>query len=140
MRSLAKRLGFSAFAAFTALATAGAASDTRAPELSAEVACRAEPSTRRVLCALALAAEVGRRVTWADAVVLAAPAASPPLRARVTSRRDAPDKLVVSFVLGEAAGRVELLARAVDCPVTGDGACRATTLPLAVELPALSTP
>lgn len=140
MPAVAKRLAPCAFLAFATLATSGAASDQPPPELSAEVACRAEANTRRVLCALSLSAEAGRRVTWSDAVVLASPVASPPLRARVTSRPDAPDKLIVSFVLGEAPGRVELLARAVDCPVTGDGACRATMLPLEVALPALTTP
>lgn len=139
MRGVARRyLGLAAFAALTTFAPAGVAAF--APELSAEVACRAEPNTRRVLCALALAAAAERRVTWADALVLRAPAASPPLRARVASRRDAPDKLVLSFVLGEAPGKVELLARAVHCPALFDGACRAATLPLEVELPALVTP
>lgn len=137
MRAAAKQL---VLAAFATLAAPAAAADALAPELFAEIACRAEPNTRRVLCALVLSAESGRRVTWADAVVLAAPEASPPLRARVTSRRDAPEKLVVSFVLGAASGKVQLRARAVDCPMTGDGACRATTLPLEVELPALATP
>jgi hypothetical protein len=79
-------------------------------------------------------------VVWADVVVLDAPAGSPPLRSRVAARRETPDRLVVSFVLGDAAGRVELLARAVACPPTGTGACRAATLPLEADLPVLASP
>lgn len=129
-------------ASFAGVAVAGVASAAGAAsaELSAEISCRAEPNTRRVLCSLTLVPEAGRRVAWADAVVLEAPPASPPLRARVASRRDTPDRLVVSFVLADAAGRVELLARAVACPVTGRGACQAATLPLEVELPVLASP
>lgn len=121
------------------LAPAAFANAPRA-ELSAEIACRAEPSARRVLCSLTLVPEPGRKVAWADALVLTAPPASPPLRARVASRRDTPDRLVVSFVLGDAAGRAELLARAVACPVTESGTCRALTLPLELDLPVLASP
>jgi hypothetical protein len=123
-----------------ALAAFAPAAEASAAELSAEVSCRAEPNTRRVLCSLSLVPEPGRRVVWSDALVLRAPPASPPLRARVTSRRDSPERLIVSFVLGDAAGRVELLARAVACPLTESGTCRAVTLPLSVELPVLASP
>lgn len=130
-----------ALASFATLSVAGVAFATGTPaELSAEVACRAEPSARRVLCSVTLAPEAGRRLAWADALVLEAPAASPPLRARVASRRDAPQRLVVSFVLGEATGHAKLLARAVACPLVEGGACRTATLPLEVELPVLASP
>jgi hypothetical protein len=112
-----------------------------APELHAQIVCRAEPSTRRVMCNVTLAAEPSRRLAWSDALVLEAPAASPPLRARVPSRSDSPERIVVSFVLGEAGGSVQLLARAVDCPIAPVvGACRSLTRALSVELPALASP
>jgi hypothetical protein len=111
------------------------------PELQAEIACRAEPSTRRVMCNVTLAAEPSRRLAWSDALVLEAPAASPPLRARVPSRSDSPERIVLSFVLGDVSGNVQLLARAVDCPVApAGGACRSLTRALSVGLPALASP
>jgi hypothetical protein len=93
------------------------------------------------MCNVTLGAQPSRRLTWSDALVLEAPPASPPLRARVPSRSDSPERIVVSFVLGEASGSVQLLVRAVDCPAApGAGACRSLTRALSVELPALASP
>jgi hypothetical protein len=131
---------FALFALF-ALVSLESSAAPEAPELQAEIGCRAEPSTRRVMCNVTLAAAPSRRLAWSDALVLEAPDASPPLRARVPSRSDSPERIVVSFVLGEAGGSVELLARAVDCPVAPvAGACRSLTRALSVELPALASP
>jgi hypothetical protein len=96
------------------------------PRLAASMDCRTEPGSGRLLCTLALVADAGRSLTWSDALVVAAPPAAQPLRARVSSASSEPGRIVIGFVLGSAAGGpIEVLARAVSCPKPGRaGACR----------------
>ncbi len=91
----------------------------------ASMTCRVEAGSGRLLCTVSLRAPAERRVTWSDALVVAAPSAARPLRSRVTSQGGRPDQVVLAFVLGSGeGGRIEVLARAVTCPAEPrEGAC-----------------
>ncbi|HEX5098505.1 MAG TPA: hypothetical protein VFV94_03355 [Polyangiaceae bacterium] len=92
---------------------------------AASMACRIEPGSGRLFCTVRIAAPEGRAVSWSDALVVAAPRAARALKSRVTSRSDRPGEVVLAFVLGSGeGGRIEVLARAVTCPVAPrSGAC-----------------
>lgn len=100
-----------------------------APKPAASMACRIEPGSGRLLCTVRFAAPEGRAVSWSDALVVAAPRAARALKSRVTSRSDRPGEVVLAFVLGGGeGGRIDVLARAVTCPVAPrSGACMPVT-------------
>jgi hypothetical protein len=91
--------------------------------------CRIEPGSGRLLCTVSFVAETGREVSWSDALVVAAPSAARALRSRVTSTSERPDQVLLAFVLGSGeGGRIDVLARAVTCPVAARaGACTPST-------------
>jgi hypothetical protein len=92
---------------------------------AASMACRIEPGSGRLFCTVRFLAPEGRAVSWSDALVVAAPRAARALKSRVTSRSDRPFEVVLAFVLGGGeGGRIDVLARAVTCPVAPrNGAC-----------------
>jgi hypothetical protein len=91
----------------------------------ASMSCRLEAGSGRLLCTVSFAEPPERRITWSDALVVAAPSAAKPLRNRVTSRSDHPDQVVLAFVIGRGeGGRIGVRARAVTCPQRpAGGAC-----------------
>jgi hypothetical protein len=81
--------------------------------------CRLESGTGRLLCTVMLAVPNERVLSWSDALVVSAPPAARPLRSRVASSSARPEQIVIGFVLGRGAGgRIEVVARAVTCPLT----------------------
>jgi hypothetical protein len=114
-----------AWALLAGLAAIGSARADE-PKLVASMNCGTEPGSGRLLCTLTLVADAARSLSWSDALVVAAPAAVQPLRARVTSASTEPGRIVIGFVLGSGpGGPIEVLARAVSCPKPGRaGACR----------------
>jgi hypothetical protein len=96
------------------------------PELAASMDCRTEPGSGRLLCTLMLVPDAAHSLSWSDALVVAAPPAAQPLRARVSSASAEPARIVIGFVLGSGpGGPIEVLARAVSCPKPGRaGVCR----------------
>ncbi len=102
------------------------------------MACAVEPGTGRLLCTVTVAAP-GRSLVWSDALVVAAPPGAAPLRARVTSARGSPGRILIGFVLSTGAGgRIDVLARAVTCPkAPAKGACRPVSRRVAYDLPEL---
>lgn len=107
------------------------------PELHAELTCRPEAAAGRVLCELKYSVSAGSRLTWADALVTAAPDFAKPLRSRVAPERFATPsvterKLSLAFVAARAGvGQVVVRARAVVC--RGQGA-RARCYPRSEEV------
>jgi len=92
-------------------------------ELGATMACQTEPGSGRLVCTVEFKAPAERRIAWCDALVVSAPPAATPLRARVRGTRT-PPRAVLGFVLGPGAGgRIEVLARAVACPEKPGEAC-----------------
>jgi hypothetical protein len=116
------RFAWALFASFTVMGSARADE----PKLAASMNCGTEPGSGRLLCTLTLVPDAGRSLSWSDALVVAAPPAVQPLRARVTSASTEPARIVIGFVLGSGpGGTIEVLARAVSCPTPGRaGACR----------------
>jgi hypothetical protein len=110
---------------FAMLASSPVPSSAQASE-RASMTCRVEAGSGRLLCTVSFSAPAESRVTWSDALVVAAPEAARPLRSRVTSQSGRPDQVVLAFVLGSGeGGRIEVLARAVTCPVgPREGACK----------------
>ena len=93
-------------------------------ELRGSMDCRAERETGRLVCSVELAAPAVEVLTWSDALVVSAPPAARPLRARVAGTGRPPRRIVLAFVLGPGVGgRIEVLARAVTCPTTETRAC-----------------
>jgi len=119
-------LGVFALAAPLFLTVTGRADE---PKRAATMACRIEPGSGRLFCTVRFAAPEGRAVSWSDALVVAAPRAARALKSRVTSRSDRPSEVVLAFVLGSGeGGRIDVLARAVTCPVAPrSGACTPLT-------------
>lgn len=120
-----------------------AASPAAASEPALEVAlsCRPEPAPGRVLCELNYRVGAEGRLTWADALVTAAPDFARPLRSRVAPERfgatsSAERRLTLAFVATRAGvGRVTVRARAVVCH--GEGAaerCRPRSAQVSAEL------
>ena len=118
--------------AASALAVAAEAEE---PRLRASMDCRSEPGSGRLLCTVALAASPGLALGWSDALVVSSPPSVQPLRARVTSASAEPQRIVVGFVLGSGpGGPIEVMARAVTCPVAGRaGACRPSSARVAFQ-------
>lgn len=93
-------------------------------ELRGSMDCRPERATGRLVCSVELAAPANEVLTWSDALVVSAPPAARPLRARVAGTGRPPRHIVLGFVLGPGAGgHIEVLARAVTCPSTETRAC-----------------
>jgi hypothetical protein len=93
-------------------------------ELRGGMDCRAERETGRLVCSVELEAPADEVLTWSDALVVSAPPAARPLRARVAGTGRPPRRIVLGFVLGPGAGgRIEVLARAVTCPTSETRAC-----------------
>jgi hypothetical protein len=110
---------------FAMLVSAPASSFAQARPL-ASMTCRVEAGSGRLLCTVSFTAPAEGRVAWSDALVVAAPQAARPLRSRVTSQSGRPDQVVLAFLLGSGqGGRIEVLARAVTCPVgPREAACK----------------
>lgn len=108
-----------------ALLVASAPAAAAEPPANASMSCRIEAGSGRLLCTVSFAPPAGRAVSWSDALVVEAPRAARALRSRVTSKSDRPSEVVLAFVLGSGeGGRIEVLARAVTCPVAPRaGAC-----------------
>jgi hypothetical protein len=99
--------------------------------------CRTEPGSGRLVCTVELEPPGGQRLTWSDALVVSAPAAATPLRSRVRGSGRPPRRIVLGFVLGSGAGgRIEVLARAVVCPVETTERCVSLSKPLGYEVEA----
>jgi hypothetical protein len=126
-------LGLVALAAL--LVTARRAAATEA-ELGAAMECRVEAGTGRLLCTVALEPPAGKTLSWSDAVVVSAPPSARPLRSRVASSAGHPERIVIGFVLGSGeGGRIEVVARAVSCPVSPRaGACTPSRRTVGYEL------
>jgi hypothetical protein len=93
-------------------------------ELRGSMNCRAERETGRLVCSVELEAPTNEVLTWSDALVVSAPPAARPLRARVAGTGRPPRRIVLGFVLGPGVGgRIEVLARAVTCPNTESRVC-----------------
>ena len=94
------------------------------PALKGRMDCRADRETGRLVCSVELEPPADEVLTWSDALVVSAPPAARPLRARVAGTGRPPRRVVLGFVLGPGAGgRIEVLARAVTCPSGGTRAC-----------------
>ena len=93
-------------------------------ELRGSMDCRAERETGRLVCSVELEAPRDEVLKWSDALVVSAPPAARPLRARVAGTGRPPRRIVLGFVLGPGAGgRIEVLARAVTCQASETRAC-----------------
>jgi len=111
------------FVALEALGAPGGPAPAES-ELRGSMDCRAERETGRLVCSVELEAPADEVLTWSDALVVSAPPAARPLRARVPGTGRPPTRIVLGFVLGPGAGgRIELLARAVTCPTAQTRAC-----------------
>lgn len=89
--------------------------------LTAKLRCEPARAPGRALCTLEISPAPGRRLTWADALVLEAPGFARTLRARLAARElGSPTRLTLALVL-EAPGRgvVRVRARAVLCERAG---------------------
>jgi hypothetical protein len=85
-------------------------------ELRAAMTCQTEPGSGRLVCTVEFEPPAAHRIAWCDALVVSAPPAATPLRARVRGTRT-PPRAVLGFVLGTGeGGRIDVLARAVACP------------------------
>ena len=89
------------------------AGPARAQEpLSAKLGCEPGRAPGRELCTLEVSAPPGRRLTWADALVLETPSFARALRTRVAAKEPgSPVRLTLALVL-EAPGRGSLRVRA----------------------------
>lgn len=113
-------------AACAALASGAAALAAQGDEPSLEVrlTCETARAPGRVRCALEVTAPTGRRLDWADALVLETPAFARALRSRVTAREldlaQGTAKLPLALVLeGPGRGVVRVRARTVLCQAHG---------------------
>jgi hypothetical protein len=121
-RAGSRRLAWALFASFALMGNSRADE----PRVAASMDCRTEAGSGRLLCTLTLVPDAGWSLSWSDALVVAAPPAAQPLRARVSSASADPARIVIGFVLASGpGGPIEVLARAVSCPKPGRvGACR----------------
>lgn len=118
-----------------------------APLPVARLSCRPEAGPGRVLCELEVEAPASQRLTWADALVVEAPAFAAPLRARVgssqaTARTDSRIRLPVALGATHAGeGLLRVKARYVTCP-SAPGPCSSgtRTVEAAVRVGASSEP
>jgi hypothetical protein len=109
------------------------------PDLSTRLSCEPIPAPGRVRCALQLAVPSDLRLSWVDALVVAAPAFARPLRSRVAQRKltGQEGKAEVHLALlasSTGRGTLTVRGRAVVCPRTGPGACRPVSSAASVEL------
>jgi hypothetical protein len=103
--------------------------------LGATMDCRSEPGSGRLVCTIELVPPAGHRLTWSDALVVAAPPAATPLRSRVRGSGTPPQRILLGFALGQGAGgRIEVLARAVACAAKTSDACSTLAKSLAFEV------
>jgi hypothetical protein len=112
-------LGAAFASAGVALAAPGAD-----PALEARLTCETARAPGRVRCTMEVSAPAGRRLDWADALVLETPAFARALRSRVVARE--PDlaqgtaRLPLALVLeGPGRGVVRVRGRAVLCQADG---------------------
>jgi hypothetical protein len=104
-------------------------------ELVASMNCQTEPGSGRLICTVDIETPRGLRITWCDALVVAAPPAATPLRARVRGT-NTPPRAVLGFVLGSGVGgRLEVLVRAVACPGDARSACVSLSKALGLDVP-----
>ncbi|RYZ06528.1 MAG: hypothetical protein EOO73_16280 [Myxococcales bacterium] len=123
------------------VAVAASASAAEPAPVQVELSCRPEAAPGRVLCELSYRAAVGRRLAWADALVLRAPEFARPLRSRVTPERSrgaepGERKVSLAFVaLVSGVGQVTVRARSVICHGQGEQeSCRPHSQNLTAEL------
>jgi len=103
-------------AALVAALLAGPALSEPRIALRAAMTCQTEPGSGRLVCTVEFEPPAAHRIAWCDALVVSAPPAATPLRARVRGTRT-PPRAVLGFVLGTGeGGRIDVLARAVACP------------------------
>jgi hypothetical protein len=105
-----------------AASVAGAAGDGGAgPEAEVELRCPASQGTGRVRCTVDAVARGGRTISWADVVIVRAPAFATPLRGRLApgdAIDQAPDRWRWEFALAartRGRGEVAVRVRAVVC-------------------------
>jgi hypothetical protein len=122
-----------------ALGAAPAAADDAG--FRVELSCRPEAAPGRVLCELKYSVSPRARLTWADALVTAAPEFARPLRSRVAPERFGPSgvaerKLSLAFVAARpGVGPITVRARAVVCEGQGESErCRPRTEEVRTEI------
>ncbi len=123
-----------AFAAWLCASTAPA--DTLA--LEARLSCDPVLGPGRVRCALEITPPPATRLSWADALVVTAPAFARPLRVRV-HRAALPESGKVEILLalmasGPGSGQLSVRARGVVCPLEPRGGrCRPLAKTVSIE-------
>jgi hypothetical protein len=111
---------------------AGAPSVPAEPELSARLVCPRRPTPGRVVCEAELEVDSGL-LSWADVLVLEAPAFAPPLRARVGPsalfmKTEQRQRLQLALAATSAGtGTLRVRARAVHCHDAQRAECHPTT-------------
>jgi len=118
--------------ALSSSSVAGAPPVAAEPELSARLVCPRRPTPGRVVCEAELEVDSGV-LSWADVLVLEAPAFAPPLRSRVgpsalfmkTEHRQRLQLALAATTAGTGVLRVR--ARAVHCHDAQRAECHPTT-------------
>jgi hypothetical protein len=105
------------------------------PELHATMDCRSDPTAGRLVCTVELEPPPGHSLSWSDALVVSAPPRARPLRSRVAGVGRPPRRIELGFVTGAGdGGRIDVLARAVTCPVERAGDCVSSSKRLTYEV------
>ena len=105
------------------------------PELRATMDCRSEPEAGRLVCTVELEPPPGHTLSWSDALVVSAPPRARPLRSRVAGSGRPPRRIELGFVIGAGdGGRIDVLARAVTCPVERAGDCQSSSTPVTFDV------
>lgn len=109
------------------------------PALSARLSCEPAPSPGRIRCAVAVEVAKDQRLSWADALVVRAPAFARPLRSRVSQRKlsgkdSKAEVLLALLASGTGRGTLTVRARVVVCSRAQPAACRPESREASVEL------